>query len=690
MIKEEEMIYLSPDEVESVKLLSKAYDDTQAELGDFFGQCAQSYNDRRNLWAGKSVDMRKHGANAFPWEGASDQEVNVIGERIDDLVGVFSMALARSHVKAFPSSASSLPRAAVVSSFLKWMKTSYIPNFSEQMELGANYLLEKGLMITHVGWQREERTFLQTMSLEEIGAQSPELVQMIQSGDVDNQLIELLKGAYPSLTDKRGKMALRDLRNKGVAELPVSRKSVDRPTVHACSPDSEVFFPSWVTDPQRSPYVFFKTYLTAQELEKKATSDGWDEDWVSYAIENLRGTDNTGVDENSRQTTRNLNQADEDDLIMVIYGYQRLIDPEDGSEGIYLTIFNPSAVDVNGVPVAAKRELLNGHDDYPFVTTRISHDQQRLYETQNISNKIRGAQWQIKTERDSRIDRASLSTLPPIMHPSGRPPSDWGPGRYVPYRRLGEIAFGPTPPSDNNSLEIEQAMQEQADKAVGLGDSQLGMIRKQFYVNKYLSHVQGVLSMAWKLFQRLGPDEVFFVVTGNPNPQTMTKGDPNEDFNITVAFDSMSTDPETAELRVKQMSSLMMFDRNGRIDPDKLLEFSAMAIDPILADYVLTSQEESQQKVSKEVTDDLAKIFAGIETAARPNGAQVALQIVQEYASQEDVSARLQQDEAFAARLSKYAEQYQFQLQQAQNAEIGRIGTAPAQMGGVQTQNMEQ
>jgi len=35
-------------------------------------------------------------------------------------------------------------------------------------------------------------------------------------------------------------------------------------------------------------------------------------------------------------------------------------------------------------------------------------------------------------------------------------------------------------------------------------------------------------------------------------------------------------------------------------------------------------------------------------------------------------------------------EAYQFQLQQAQNAEIGRIGTTPAQMGGIRTQDMAQ
>ena len=121
-----------------------------------------------------------------------------------------------------------------------------------------------------------------------------------------------------------------------------------------------------------------------------------------------------------------------------------------------------------------------------------------------------------------------------------------------------------------------------------------------------------------------------------------------------------------------------------------VLEFTASSINPIFADYVLQPAEEAQQKVMKNVTDDLAKIFAGIEVPAQPNGAQIAMQLVQAYVQQPDVAQRAQQDEAFAARLQKYAAAYEFQLQQAQNAEIGRIGTAPAQMGGVTTQGMQQ
>ena len=107
-----------------------------------------------------------------------------------------------------------------------------------------------------------------------------------------------------------------------------------------------------------------------------------------------------------------------------------------------------------------------------------------------------------------------------------------------------------------------------------------------------------------------------------------------------------------------------------------------------MADAILQPVETAQQQVVKDVTDDLAKIYSGIEMPARPSGAQIALQAIQQYAQQPDVAQRLQSDEAFAARVQKYIGQYTFQMQQAQNAQIGRVGTAPAQMGDIQTQGM--
>jgi hypothetical protein len=682
-IEDESLVYL--DKKPDIGALANAYDTCLIDLDYYFESCLRSYNDRRNIWDGKSDDLRKNGANAFPWQGASDQEVNVVGERIDMYVALFDQALARSHIKAFPTSMAAMPKAAVVSGFLKWMRSSYIPDFKRQMELGGNYLMEKGIMVSYVGWNREKRSYLQSVSLEQIAEASPDLVELILSGQDDEMLLDLIQQSFPDLSTKRAKKAIKDLRKMGVAEIPLPRQTVDSPVVYACAPDGEVMFPSYISDPQRAPYMFWRTFLTAQELEKKVTNEGWDEKWVENAIKNLRGKDSMYLDGEKVKTQTRLPITDDNDLVMVVYAYQRLIDEEDGSEGIYCTVFHPQTEGY------AKHELLNGYDDYPFVVTRLANDQKRMYEVQTFSDILRGPQMQIKTERDSRIDRASLATLPPIMHPAGRPPSDWGPGRRVPYRRLGEIAFGPIPPRDDGSVESELSMRSQADRAIGLDlENPLSAARQQYYIGKFLDHVKDVLTMAWKLYQRMGPDEVFFQVTGNPNPQVMTKGSPDEDFSIMVSFDSLSNDPDTAETQLKNMVQLVQLDRNGIMDVNKLLEFAASSINPIFADYVLQPAEEAQQKVAKNVTDDLAKIFAGIEVPAQPNGAQIAMQLVQAYVQQPDVAARAQSDEAFAARLQKYAEQYQFQLQQAQNAEIGKIGTAPAEMGGMTTQGMEQ
>jgi hypothetical protein len=72
---------------------------------------------------------------------------------------------------------------------------------------------------------------------------------------------------------------------------------------------------------------------------------------------------------------------------------------------------------------------------------------------------------------------------------------------------------------------------------------------------------------------------------------------------------------------------------------------------------------------------------------ARPNGAQIALQVITQYAQQPDVMQRLQQDEAFKARLEKYHAQYIFQMQQVANSQIGKIGTQPTSVGQVNTQS---
>ena len=152
-----------------IEALRQAYQTTDTELESYYDLCRTSYDDRRNWWPGKSRDLRKHGADAFPWDGASDLESHVIDERVTRLVSLFMSALNRANIQAFPVEVADVPRAKVVSNFLKWMTTSgYIPRFKREAELAANYFLERGVMITYCGWLMEDRTFKQKFDMQRI------------------------------------------------------------------------------------------------------------------------------------------------------------------------------------------------------------------------------------------------------------------------------------------------------------------------------------------------------------------------------------------------------------------------------------------------------------------------------------------------------------------------------------------
>ena len=210
----ESLTYISDEP--NINHLRHAYEQTVNELEPYFDLCRDSYDNRRNYWAGKSRDHRKHGADAFPWEGASDMEAHVIDERIQRLVALLMSSLNRANVSAFPVEVSDIARSKVVSGFLKWMISSgYIARFEKEMELGCNYLLERGILISHVGWQREDRKFLQELDLVQISQMSPEVATAIQTGQNEPENIALLQNIFEGVTEKRAKKAIKDLRTKG-------------------------------------------------------------------------------------------------------------------------------------------------------------------------------------------------------------------------------------------------------------------------------------------------------------------------------------------------------------------------------------------------------------------------------------------------------------------------------------------
>lgn len=669
----------------NVNYLKDAYDRTVNDLGPYFQQCELSRRERRNEWPGKTEDLRKNGNDAFPWKGASDTEAHVVSERIDTHIAMFMNALRKANIRAYPVGADDIKQSKVISCFLKWMAQTYIPDYYKQMEVAGNYLEEKGLSVTYVGWKKQSRTFLVKKTLAEISQEDPELASAIINGTADDQIISVLRQAYPNMKEKRARKALKTLRETGIGEIPVSRLQVNRPDVQTLDPESDVFLPFYTMDPQRVPYMFWRTYLTAQEIETKVTDDEWDRDWADYVLKNCRGLTTNASFGPFTPSSSSYTEGVEfraDELYEIVYVYQRLIDKEDGAEGIYCTVIQPEFTGKDGIPGYAKFELVNGYEDYPFVFTKMDEDAKRLYDVKTIPQKLRGFQNAVKAETDARIDRNSISTIPETFGPPGLPVPERGPGRHNFESRPGMYRNGDVVPFNQGSVQVEDSLLKRADRIMGLdAESPYSAERQAYYVDKFLSHAQNVLRMAYKAYLRFGPDDQMFRVTGSPDAMEISRSEMDENLDIFVMYDALMRDPETLETQLNALLALANADPNGALDRNAIVQYAAYQINPVLADTIIRPQQAAYDDVMADVSEDLAKIYGGIGLNARPSGDQVALQAIQTYLQQPDIAARYAQDEAFRTRIDTYQQGYLFQQEQRQNAVIGRIGATPAAFG---------
>lgn len=692
--KELEAYYVtsSPD----INEIKRDYDEDVTNLTAYVSQCQDSYNNRNASWLGKNTQLTKSGEDAFPWDGASDTEVRLVEQCISTYVGMMMNALSRSNITAYPLESSDVRQASIISSFLKYMQNTYIRDFKAECETAANNLLEKGMAITYVDWESKSRTHEEQFDLNLISEVAPELYELLADENRDDETIALMTDMFDYVDKPAARRALKELRDFGVAKIPVAKKDVSRPFVETKFSDIDIIIPSYVTDIQRSPRVHMRTFLTPQEIENCVSTKGWDKEVAEDLIENYRGFDYSGMNQTTYSSLRSSQSrggntygmsgmVDSKDLVEVIYTYRRLIDEKSGSEGIYVTIWNPRYTEGY-----LKDELMSGYDQYPFVLTRLSNGGKRIYDINTFGDFLRGPQKQMKALRDGSSDQMALSVAPPLKHPVGRPPTQMGAGAWIGVRANETLEYMSIPNTSGSAVQLEQYIQQEAMDLVGLNQNNaLSTQRQQFFIDKFLSHCSSILKLAYKCFLVFGPDEKFFRVTGYPNPITIYKSPDDEEIDVNISFDVQNSDPEKMSQKISAILELARNSPNNTFNLQATEQLVANAIDPSIADMVIQPEGQGQEQMIKDVTDDLTKIYAGIPVGARPNGGQIAMQVIQEYTAQEDIQQRIQSDPNFSANIQNYAAQYQQQVVQQQNAQIGRLGADPAQMGNISTQNLD-
>lgn len=672
-----------PENGPDVSALTHAYRDTRTELEEYKSQCDENFNTRMCIWAGKSDDNRKHarqGVEPFPWDGASDQDVPLVDELIKCHTAMVMNGVRKANVVASPVGNDDVGRAKVVAQFLKWLLNTQMPEFHTEVERAINHLLEKGIAVTYQCWISREQKILQTIRLDEIAQAMPEVAAAIMDEMMDDQFIDLITGQF-GVGKRKARTMLSELRTSGETSIPASQGMENRPSIRALAPDEDIFFPAYTVDIQDAPYVFQVMHYTPTQLREMVLNQGWDSEFVEHIIENARGD----LEPDPRPLYQSVSD-DRDDIIEVVYAYQRLVD-EDGVPGIYCTVFHPLSGDSELKKPYAKHELLSyAHGQYPFVVTKLEQWSKRLYETRGYPEIARGFQNQLKVEIDSQIDRAALQ-FPPLEYPAGRPPVEWRPGGKIPYRQPGEVKFADMPNMSPASIDVRNEITEQVNRYFGRNaagvDPNEAASKQQDLLNKAFSHLRLTLEQVFSLYQQYGPDEEYYRVTGMQDMQRFDKGSPSERYDFWLNFDIATQDPEHIVERVDAIAKLgQTLDKSGTLDTEALLQMAVEQIGPGWGERVILPKETATQKAVEEERMAIAQITSGIDLDVKPNDAhEVKMQIFQQWLQQPDIQEKISQDEGLQARIENYAQKRMFQMQQIQNAAIGRLGGTPSQFG---------
>jgi hypothetical protein len=179
----------------------------------------------------------------------------------------------------------------------------------------------------------------------------------------------------------------------------------------------------------------------------------------------------------------------------------------------------------------------------------------------------------------------------------------------------------------------------------------------------------------------MSPEEVARV-TGNQLPFNASPQDIRGRFDITAEFDARMLDAEALGAKLDYLAKILVpMDSFGVIDRVGLIKYMFQAIDPNMASMLVQDIGAATAAEQEDEQSAFAKIAAGTEPPIKEGGqnAQVRLQTLQTIIqSNPAVQQRYQQDEIFRKMIDARAQGFQFQLQQQQNAVIGRTGAQPA------------
>jgi hypothetical protein len=711
---------------------------------------------RDAVWDGQAADGRKHdseNAKAFPFEGASDARVFAADDICNDHVALCVVGFFRAMVRFAGVEAKDGELAGDATRFMERLLEG--PGFAallEEVELSAQLMAELGIFVLQPTMEREVAYELREVSMKELaaaagiqgdasggadaaGATGPvdptaqggnplalKLIQLVMNPAAEDQAIEFVQemGAmivqeelkeFLGVCDmqaleewtvslKRAREFVRGLREDGYGSLPTPVVLCNEVTVAALRPWDEVFFRGYAVDLAKQSRVYRREFMEPVELKARAAMNGWDPKWVEETLK-TRGK----VSEwsgNSLATTlassdwtsdgRWAAVENQEDLIEVIYGFQRCIE-EDGVLSYWLTVFSAHATPgdagasrADAEEFCAKHEQVSA-DEMCFVMGLRERRGRGVGRVRGVPEVVSSRQREMKCHRDALVDLGSMAVMPPLNVPFNamKIPYQFGPGvRNVVQPGL-EPRFMEVPTTGAPlAVEMHDRLKRELDEEFGRGGPEVDPTRtagkRQMVLNAFLGAWTVGLQGMWRLALKFTSPEEYQRITGGPMP---TSREARRGEDLILHFDVRDLDMEFVKATYAAFKELVTIDAGGVLDKSKLVNVMARMINPSLAREVVSPAAAASQQLFRQVKGDVMGMALGLEPEYGQDDdptAQAKLQFLDQiFKTSGKMQERLKADPDFQEKLLKYAENLKFNVAQQENKMIGRVGVQPGE-----------
>ncbi len=702
-----------PDLPQMQKEITDAFDGAF----DYYDRMERALNTRECYWPGQSADGRKHGSEErapFPWEGASDARVRTADMIVSERVDLLLLTLSRMAIQVIPANARDIEYSGRMAALLRWYLHNEMADEADaEIELLATYQETFGSAVLGVGWWQQLSYENKHVTLQDVLAMAAQRGGQQLVADVgtmlfdprnEETLIGWIQGFSSLLTKGEARRVLQDLQTRAETDLAIPFVAASRPCITALQCMQDVVFPVNTWRLQRARFIAQRELLSEPELLEKAEGpEQWDKEFVQAALEKKGEQFNTNLaamalTERQRElggiwSTR---WDDSEELIEIWHFYHQA--SYRGVPTLYRTVMHPGCADYHGLHEAFTD--LGG--EYPHVEFVRERRTRSILASRGLPELIDTHQSEIKVQRDGRIDRSSMTTLPPILEKlrAGQKQTVFGPGVVIPVTRVEDIQAMRLGAPDPTSIEVERATKFDVNEIVGRHGVEvpppLVDLKQQSSVSRWLKRWKAAGTMMLTLAQKYTPPTTVARIAGViPKPYEVNRENIAGGFSLMLNFDARFASADFVFGLMERVEKYIIpLDTNAVVNRDALIRYVFAALDPTLADLVVRDTENAQQSEIEDEQQNVALMVSGVEPPMKLKGQNHAarLQVLQQVfgRNQEFYSALLQVRPDFAAIVQKRIDFLQQQVAQQQNKLIGIYGTTPSPSSGAAQQQQQQ